>query len=111
MNYLLTMQQTNTTNESKNNMTKPQRKTIDIATRYRTFEVKYLGATNTRGARYKIVDLRRGNSLMMSYDYSFSDAQDQALSYLESIGIPIEAMAMTKDSALLLSSNFQIELK
>ena len=39
---------------------------------YRIFEIKYLGATDTKGSRLKIVDTRHNQAKTLSKDYSFN---------------------------------------
>lgn len=89
---------------------KPQT-TIDIKMRYRTFEVVFIGATNTKPSRFKIKDLRRNKSKTLSYKYEFNSVSDMAVSYLESIGIKIHALAMRDKDCLLLTEDFETNLK
>lgn len=93
---------------TQNVMTK--KTTMDISVRYRTFEVKYIGPSNVRGSRYQIKDLRHGTKRTLPYDYEFRDCQDSALNYLESIGITVDAMALTDNTAFLLSKDFETKL-
>ncbi len=52
----------------------------------RCIQVKYLGATNTRGSRVKITENRLGSndSIALPYDYKIGDVMQQAQEYLES---------------------------
>lgn len=45
-------------------------------------EVKYLGATNTRGSRVKLTSHRFGDSVTIPYDYEFNNAHDMAEAWL-----------------------------
>ena len=53
-------------------------------------EIKYLSATNTKGARIKIIDTRFKASITLSRDYE-GDMEDQAFEYLTSRGFNIVA--------------------
>ena len=59
---------------------------------YHLIVVSYLGATNNRGSRIKLTSMRFGDSVLLSYDYSFNQAKDQAIQYLNNLGFdPIGA--------------------
>ena len=59
---------------------------------YHLIVVSYMGATNSRGSRMKLTSLRFGDSVLLSYDYSFNQAKDQAIKYLHDTGFdPIGA--------------------
>jgi hypothetical protein len=59
---------------------------------YHLIVVSYLGATNSRGSRIKLTSMRFGDSVLLSYDYSFNQAKDQAIQYLNNLGFdPIGA--------------------
>jgi hypothetical protein len=45
-------------------------------TRVHLIEVKYLGATNTRGSRVKITSLRFNDSVTIPYDYTYNSIDD-----------------------------------
>ncbi|MGL5985074.1 MAG: hypothetical protein ACRCZ1_07470, partial [Cetobacterium sp.] len=49
----------------------------------RTFEVKFISATNTKGSRIKITDLLKNESKTISYNYSYNNAMDGAVDFLE----------------------------
>ena len=53
---------------------------------YHLIVVSYLGATNSRGSRMKLTSLRFGDSVLLSYDYSFNQGKDQAIKYLIDTG-------------------------
>ena len=55
---------------------------------YHLFTVKYLGATNTKGARIKITSERFEQSITLSKDYSV-EATEQAINYLNDKGFNI----------------------
>lgn len=58
--------------------------------------VKYLGPTNTRGARIqlKTYDLleKKAKTKILHYDYSCSGALDQSMKHLEAQGLTIKAI-------------------
>jgi hypothetical protein len=57
---------------------------------YHLIEVKYLGATNTRGSKAKITSLRFPNdSLTVSLDYQYNNIRDQAIDLLNGFGFKI----------------------
>ena len=49
-------------------------------------ELKFLGATNTRGSRLKLKDMRFNTSVTLNYDYEVGNVITQATQYLESKG-------------------------
>jgi hypothetical protein len=57
---------------------------------YQLITVKYLGATNTRGSRVKMIDTRFENkSKTIPFDYSMNRIEDMACAYLTSIGFVV----------------------
>lgn len=79
----------------------------------RGFKVKYLGATNHRGSRVKIVDTRHERQVEMSYDYSIGDIIKQAIKYLADNKISVEGMTNneSKGEYTLLSLDFSTPLR
>ena len=53
---------------------------------FQLFQVKYLGATNTKGSRVSIKDTRFKQLVVIPYDYSFNSAMDIAINYLKERG-------------------------
>ena len=49
-------------------------------------KVKYLGATNTQGARVKLISERLKESKTISYNYSLNSITEMAKEYLEGQG-------------------------
>ena len=78
---------------------------------YRMFEIKYLGATDTKGSRLKVVDTRHNQSKTLSKDYSFNLGRDQVFKYLDSLGIKIEGFSTTKEKDFIFTLNFDILLR
>ena len=79
----------------------------------RTFSVRYLSPTNHRGARVKITDLVREESVTLSYDYSMSYIYDQAAAYLIGRGITDLTLCINNqmDFYLITSPNFETSVK
>ena len=48
----------------------------------RALNVKYLGPTNTKGARIKIIDRHFNQSITIPFNYEFQNALQGAVSYL-----------------------------
>lgn len=69
--------------------------------------IKYLGATNTLGARIKITSYRFQQSIIINYDYSCSTAYEIAKNHLEKLGFNIIALAELKEGYALLSDTFE----
>ena len=79
----------------------------------RMFEVKYLGATDKRGARVRITDTRNKKSVLLKKHYDFDLAIDQAIHYLTSLGIKLEHRAWNEINGkdYLLTNDFSTQLK
>lgn len=75
---------------------------------YRIIKVKYLGATNHKGARISITESRNGETTrkVLSRDYEYSTAKEQAKVYLKSIGINIVAEGYDNDISYLMSDTW-----
>lgn len=74
------------------------------------FTVKYLGATNNRGARCVILDNLRGSKVILEWDYNFSNILDLALNYLKD-KVNIVGTTELKDGYVILTDDFKFELK
>ena len=57
----------------------------------RAFKVKYLGATDFKGSRVKIIDLRHLKSTTIPYNYKYDNIRDIAIDYLLSKNIKINS--------------------
>jgi hypothetical protein len=87
---------------------------MQTAQHVRMFEVKFLGPTNTRGARVVVKDTRRRPEVRvyLSYDYAVGDILKQAQAWLvNERGIQCLYHASTKDAYYLLSENFETEIR
>ena len=71
-------------------------------------EIKYLAATDNKGARVKIIDTRFKASIILSRDYE-GDMEEQAFEYLTSRGFNIVAKCYneTTGALYLLSDTFK----
>lgn len=49
-------------------------------------EIKYLGATNTKGSRVKITSLRFKDSVTIPFNYQFTSIDEMFLSWLKDVG-------------------------
>jgi hypothetical protein len=82
----------------------------------RCFIVKYLGATNSLGARVKIIDARFAMSKTISRSLYDSDSGTaDAIKYLKSKGIEIKFQAWSEregnNDVYLLTDNFTNQVK
>jgi hypothetical protein len=86
---------------------------FDIATRYRMFSVHYFGPGNRFGSRIKLKDLRHNKTKWISYCDTTGRMDDQAVQYLDSIGISVDALGLAdKDSdCIFLSLDISTQLK
>lgn len=80
---------------------------------YRMFTVKYIGASNTKGSRVKIVDTRFKKSVTVSYDHKFNRAADIGLDYLVKRGITISGESEDETTNLhhFFTDNFDTQIK
>ena len=80
--------------------------------RHRAFDVRFMGPTNTLGARIRIRDLRRDDRVVMPYDYYIGDVLEQGVAYLKSIGIEPDVILLADklDCYLIGSEDFETPL-
>lgn len=86
---------------------------------YRQIKVKYMGPTNSRGARICIYEPARYNDettkrIYLGYDYSVGCIQEQALAHLKSIGFNIVGRASEFANYIFFTDNWAddyVELK
>ena len=77
---------------------------------FRAFELKYLGATDTKGARIRIRDLRFKKSVILDRDYEVNP-DEQAIYYLQGLGIHVTGMAEGNEVSYVFTDDFDIELR
>lgn len=70
-------------------------------------KVKYLGATNTRGSRVKIISDRFKSSVTLGYNYEFNSALDIALDYLTKLGFDVIGCNNDSDVGYIITSTFE----
>jgi hypothetical protein len=80
--------------------------------RYRMFDVKYIGATNTRGARVKITDLWWDEYIYLSRNHNIGNCFEQGYEFLKQF-IPVVGTAGsgTEKLNILLSDDYCTRLK
>ena len=81
----------------------------------RTFEVSYLSATNTKGTRLKIKDLRAESfwikkQVTLYKDYKYNSIEAQVIEFLEKKGIKILWASEAKNKTLIIVDNFDIDI-
>jgi len=79
-----------------------------------TFSVKFLGATNNKGSRVKISEIKRyqeqkNNSITLDYNYQIGDVLSQGLEYLEKKGAKIVGYSSTVNEYLIFCDNWSDE--
>lgn len=79
----------------------------------RVFKVKFLGPTNYRGDRVKIIDGRFKKSVTIPYSYEFNDALGNAVDYLEKLGFSLNGFNATssEDYYYLMTDDFETQIK
>jgi hypothetical protein len=78
---------------------------------FRLFSVKYIGATNTLGARIKITDERNGKNVTMARNCAAPDCVAQAASWLQKNGIKILGYGeIIKGAGILITANFETQI-
>ena len=102
---------TRTTKKPVKKLASLSQSNLPILSNYRIFEIKYLGATNTSGTRVKIIDHRFQENKTIPYNYSFNNTAEVAHEYFRSIGIKIEGKGEGKDSYIMFTKNFDIDIK
>ena len=70
-------------------------------------KVKYLGATNTKGSRVKIVSDRFKSSVTLGYNYEFNSALEIACDYLTKLGFDVIGCNNDGDIGYIITSTFE----
>jgi hypothetical protein len=84
---------------------------IPFNNRFRVFEISFVPCSNHRPSRVKIKDTRFNQTILLSRDHDYRDYENQALNYLESIGITVDGLGLTDKKFTLLSSNLGTPIK
>ena len=84
-------------------------------TKYRGFRIKYLGPTNLKGSRVKIIDTWFGVSKTIAYhdEPNTNDVTEKAQAYLEVLGIRISGVVNTHgcdEHTMLITKDFNISI-
>ena len=76
---------------------------------HRAFRIKFIGATDYKGERVGILDLRHNNNSIISYDYSKNNIKEIAIDWLEKQGIEISGFVCNEitNEYYLLTDSFQ----
>ncbi len=82
-------------------------KNVQTMKNLHTLEVTYLGATNSRGARVKIYSPRFDQSVIIPYDYQFTNISEIATAYLLDKGFEIIGRSDSKNGYYLISHTFE----
>lgn len=77
----------------------------------RGFSISILQVTNTKGLRVKIKDLRFNKTKVIPYSYEFNSCKDDAEVYLKSLNIPCLYACETEKGFIILTDNFEIQIK
>ena len=84
----------------------------------RAFKVKFLSATNHRGARIKIVDVmtkrykdtsdawsKMRHTIVLPYDHYFGGIREQAIEHMVSVGLSVVAQTQVGDDEYIILSD------
>lgn len=74
---------------------------------YHIIEVKYIGPTDTQGARVKLFSQRLNESKIISFDYSKNSITDMAKDYLETRKFKIVGMGESKMGYAIITDTFK----
>tara|TARA_R110000737_G_scaffold337809_1_gene358302 strand:- start:533 stop:826 length:294 start_codon:yes stop_codon:yes gene_type:complete len=77
----------------------------------RLFKVKYLCPTNIKGSRVKITDTKHNKSIILGYDYKYSDIRDQVIEYLTNKDITIDSFSSDSNNIFIMSTNHSTQIK
>jgi len=87
------------------------KKQLDVRN-YRVFTIRFLGPTDTRGARVKLIDYRHKTSKVIPYSYEHTTAISDAIVYLNSIGIKVVGKGgLNTREDVVFSNNFDIDIR
>ena len=69
---------------------------------FNLLEVKFLRATNCKGARVKITSERMKESVVIPFDYQFNGTDEIAVDYLKKNGIEVLGMGEVRGAVVLI---------
>lgn len=70
-------------------------------------KVKYLGATNTKGSRVKIISERFKSNVTLGYNYEFNSALEIAVDYLTKLGFEVLGCNNDSNIGYIITSTFE----
>jgi hypothetical protein len=74
---------------------------------YHIIEVKYIGATNTKGSRVKMYSERFKTSKTIAFNYSFNSIDEMAIEYLKKNGFEVLGSGEIKGGIAIITSTFE----
>ena len=76
----------------------------------RAIRVKFLGATNNKGSRIKLIEQMYSTTetITLSYDYAIGNGTEQAIKYLQNKGINLIGKSDLKGETILFSDSWQM---
>lgn len=74
---------------------------------YHVLKISYLGATNTKGSRIKILSERFKESKVIAYNYEFNNTCEGAEDYLSKNGFELIGKAEGKDCYYIITNTFK----
>ena len=97
----------------KKNHTVRLKKDFLAVNHFRGFAVKMLPATDTKPGRIRITDTRRGESVIISFNYDYDNIKHGAMEYLTSRGIEIDSFSINERTSVytINSPDFTTDLK
>lgn len=80
----------------------------------RQFVISFVGRTDHRGPRVKIMEPARFNggknvSVILSYDYAIGNMEQQGLDHLNSLGMRAVSRCSTKETCTILCDNWGLD--
>ena len=76
----------------------------------RLFKVDFRGPTDHRGARVVVTDTYYDDKRVLAYDYACGNIFTQAIAFLKTHGMEVEAISETKDSYYLAVGDFDYRI-
>ena len=77
----------------------------------RAFKIKHIGATDTKGSRISIKDLRFNKSIIIQKDYKYNNTYSQAYDFLKDKGIICLYLSEVDNAYIITTDNFKTQIK
>jgi hypothetical protein len=74
---------------------------------FHVLELKFIGPTNQKGSRIRIKSFRFKQSLIIPFDYYYSNTLGVAQAWFEKNGFELVGMAETPESYLIITTTFK----